>query len=158
LAIPALSPPASATPTKAPTMFNLTMSKPTSPAVVEILVRGGLSKSPFYDFRIGGNSIDVSSYEFVRGKHYRFVNDGARVSGHPFFISDQGRLPASNLTITSGGSFNTGIPEKGSLEFVLPPNFTGTLTYYCVHAPMTNTFNTSNAIMSTTNFNERAFN
>jgi hypothetical protein len=68
-------------------------------------------------------------------------------------------LPASNLTITSGGSFNISIPEKGSLEFVLPPNFTGTLPYYCVsHAPMTNTFNTSNAIVSTTNFNERALN
>jgi hypothetical protein len=102
--------------------------------------------SPFYGFRIGVNSIDVSSYEFVRGNRYRFVDNGANGSGHPFFISDRGRLTASTFTIKSTGTFTEGIPRDGSLEFQLPPNFTGNLTYYCVlHTNMTNTFNISNA-------------
>jgi hypothetical protein len=125
--------------------------------VIEIIVGGGSFISPFFDFQIDGNSIDVSSYEFVRGNRYRFVDDGARGSGHPFFISDQGRLTASTFTITSIGTFSKGIPTGGSLEFQLPLSFTGTLTNYCVvesHAVMTNTFIISNAIVSTTNLNE----
>jgi hypothetical protein len=125
--------------------------------VIEIIVRGGSFTSPFFGFQIDGNSIDVSSYEFVRGNRYRFVDGGARGSGHPFFISDQGRLTASTFPITSRGTFSEGIPTGGSLEFQLPLGFTGTLSYYCVvesHAFMTNTFIISNAIVSTTNLNE----
>jgi len=125
--------------------------------VIEIIVGGGSFISPFFGFRISGNSIDVSSYEFVRGNRYKFVDEGARGSGHPFFISDQGRLTASTFTIASTGTFSEGIPRGGFLEFQLPLNFTGSLTYYCVvesHAIMTNTFNISNAIVSTTNLNE----
>jgi hypothetical protein len=123
-------------------------------------VTGGSFDYPYYGFQIiGGNPIDVASYEFIRGTSYRFVDGGASNSGHPFFISDQGRLTASTFTITSTGTFSTGIPAGGSLQFQLPSTFTGTITYYCVvvsHSNMTNTFKTENATLSTTNLNERA--
>jgi hypothetical protein len=108
-------------------------------------VTGGSFDSPYYGFQIGGNPIDVSSYKFVRGNQYRFVDGGASSSGHPFFVSDQGRLTKSTFTITSTGTFRTGIPAGGKLEFQLPSTFEGTLTYYCVvesHSSMTNTFKT----------------
>ena len=100
---------------------------------------------PYYGFQIGGNPVDISSYQFIRGNRYRFVDGRASGSGHPFFISDQGRVTASTFAVTSTGTFNTGILSGGSLEFQIPLNFSGSLTYYCVvHPSMTNAFMISN--------------
>lgn len=86
--------------------------------------------------------MDVESYEFIPGSQYRFVGGASLDDNHPFFISDQGRLTASSsFDITSTKAYNTGIKAGESLNFELPSDFSGTLTYYCVpHTQMTNTF------------------
>jgi hypothetical protein len=127
-------------------------SKPTataSSAAIEISVIGGSLNLPYYDFTIGGNPID-STYEFIRGLRYKFVKPIPE-NTHPFFISNQGPLTASTFPITSTATFNTGITAGGSLEFQIPSNFVGDLTYYCVlHASiMVKTFTISSTTTTT---------
>ena len=146
---PTASPPAStsASPTNtaaltnSPTTVRPTPSPTTLPEVIEIVVTGGLLEFPYYSFQVEGNPMIVSSYKFIRGNHYKFVDRGTRASAYPFFMSDQGRVTASTFPINSTGNYRTGIPPGGSLDFQLPLNFAGTLTYYCTtHQQMTNTF------------------
>jgi hypothetical protein len=86
--------------------------------------------------------LDVTTYEFIPGSIYKFVGGPSLSPNHPFFISDLGRVTASSsFVITSTKAYNTGIEVGESLEFQLPLDFAGTLTYYCVpHDVMTKTF------------------
>jgi hypothetical protein len=103
-------------------------------------VGGGSFTKPYYQFSIGGSVIDISTYGLIPGRGYKFVRTSG-VTTHPFFISNNGRVSASTFTISSTKAYNTGIVGSESLEFQLPSNFTGALTYYCVpHEEMTNTF------------------
>jgi hypothetical protein len=104
------------------------------------VVSGGSFTKPYFIFKEGltGTTIDISKYEMIPGRTYKFVNGGISAS-HPFFISDNGRGKQASFTITSKGTYLTGVSDN--LEFTLPATFKGTLTYYCVpHTSMTNTF------------------
>jgi plastocyanin len=107
---------------------------------------------PIYTFTVGGSALDVTTYEFIPGSKYKFVGGSTLNTNHPFFISDQGRLTASSsFDITSRKAYNTGIKVGESLEFQLPLDFSGTLTYYCVpHAEMTKTFKVASSATTTT--------
>jgi hypothetical protein len=104
-------------------------------------VSNGSFTNPYYTFLIDGSVIDISTYELIPGRQYKFVRQSG-VTTHPFFISDNGRMTTSTtFTTSSTSAFNTGIIDGGSLQFQLPSNFAGILTYYCVpHEEMTNTF------------------
>ena len=69
---------------------------------IVITVSNGGFSYPYYKFTVGSSTLDVATYEFVRGSKYRFVGGDSSLSNHPFFVSDQGRLtPSSSFSITS---------------------------------------------------------
>jgi hypothetical protein len=126
-------------PSNSPSTLNPTSKAPTL-VPIEITVSTGTFTYPYYTFIIDGSVIDISAYDLIPGGHYKFVRQPL-VTTHPFFISDNGRVTASSFTISSTKAFNAGIVNGESLEFQLPSDFVGTLTYYCVpHEEMTNTF------------------
>jgi hypothetical protein len=52
---------------------------------------------------------------------------------HPFFISDQGsKEPSTVIKIYSPKMFDEGIVTGETLQFKIPKNFDGDITYYCV--------------------------
>jgi hypothetical protein len=110
--------------------------------IIDIDVTGGNFAPPYYDFTIGGNSIEVSTFQFFRGRRYKFSKPD---NDHPFFVSDRGVLAESTFTIKSQSTFQTGINAGRSLEFQLPSDFEGDLTYYCVphNTTMVGAFNIS---------------
>ena len=129
-------------------------ASPTVVSVVEITVSGGSFDFPYFTFHDSeGNELDPRFYDpgaepsdytelkLIPGSTYRFVNGGVDAS-HPFFISDGGRRESSTFDIVSEGSPTSGLSSTvPSLEFTLPADFDGTLTYYCVpHTIMTYTF------------------
>jgi hypothetical protein len=121
-----------------------------NPVIVITASNGGYI-SPYFNFEVDGSALDVESYEFIPGSKYKFVG-GSSIDDHPFFVSDQGRLTASSFDITSTKAYNTGIKVDESLEFQLPSDFSGTLTYYCVpHDIMTNTFKVASPTTTTMN-------
>jgi hypothetical protein len=125
-----------------PTTAPATNAPTSTPKAIEIVVSGGSFTFPYFIFKEGlsGTTIDISKYEMIPGRAYKFVNGGISAS-HPFFISDNGRRTQASFTITSKGTYLTGIPNADNLEFTLPATFKGALTYYCVpHTTMTNTF------------------
>jgi hypothetical protein len=105
-----------------------------------LLFLEAISPPPYYEFLIDGSSIDVSTYQFFRGRRYTFSKLD---NPHPFFVSDQGVMTESTFTITSQSTFGTGINNEQSLAFQLPSDFEGDLTYYCVlhSTTMAGTFN-----------------
>jgi hypothetical protein len=144
--------PTSDVPTTTETPIETPTEPPNASPDIEITVSGGDFSSPYFNFEVDDDNMDVESYEFIPGSKYKFVGGPSLSSFHPFFISDLGRETASSsFVITSTKAYNTGIKVGESLEFQLPSNFSGTLTYYCVpHDEMTNTFNVASPTTTTT--------
>jgi hypothetical protein len=87
---------------------------------IEITVSNGGFTFPYYKFKVGGSTIDVAAYEFVRASKYKFVGGDSSLSNHPFFVSDQGRLRASssfNITSTRAYSCRGITSVPASIKF-----------------------------------------
>ena len=57
---------------------------------IEITVSNGGFTFPYYKFKVGGSTIDVAAYEFVRGSKYKFVGGDGGLSVYP--LSDSVKL------------------------------------------------------------------
>lgn len=84
-------------------LSNITYA-PVNDSPIVIKVSGGQFSSPYYFFTDEtGNNIDMSTYEFMRGRTYRFESNGIS-SSHPFEIRYNKGVTQSNSITGTGNS------------------------------------------------------
>ena len=93
-----------------------------------IMVHGGYSSSPYYDFNnSNGMHIDIASKVFFRGSSYIFEDNGVN-SSHPFMVGES--YGDTNSPIVSGGPLNG---SGGQITLSIPLDFNGSLYYFCMN-------------------------
>ena len=90
-------------------------------------VSNGQFGSPYYTFtNSSGQTPDFSTYKFIRGSTYMFVNGG--VSGnHPFMLGESYNQLNSFLCLEIINSSNSG----SKITLVIPSDFNGTMFFFC---------------------------
>ncbi len=107
------------------TVFFCVLGSVKTQASTVINVSNGNPSAPFYTFTDStGGTIDITTYNLIKGQTYQFIDDGVS-SGHPFMVGED---TVNNSSLVSGTPLN-GLGT--SLIVTIPNGFSGSLIYFC---------------------------
>jgi hypothetical protein len=98
-----------------------------------LFVKDGNTSSPYYNFIVDNNPVDISTYHFQRGETYVFMAWGVSPN-HPFMIGEaNGDMNSTDVFHYPAANGGTPVPltyTNGNLAITIPSNYSGDLVYF----------------------------